>query len=40
MVDLMLQAGPALGQTAKNTASGMKDMAQTAQIGLTGLGAP
>lgn len=38
--DMMMQAGPAMGQTAKGAASGMKDIAETAQIGLQGLGAP
>lgn len=40
MINMLMQAGPAMGQTAKNTASGMKDMAQAAQIGMQGIGAP
>src|SRR5574343_207953 len=40
MVNMLLQAGPAFGQTAKSTASSMKDVAQAAQIGMQGLGTP
>jgi hypothetical protein len=40
MVEMLMQSGPALGKTANNTASGMKDLAQAAQIGMQGIGNP
>jgi len=37
-IDTLLQAGPALGQTVKNTSEGIQNLAQTAQVGLEGQG--
>lgn len=39
-IDMLMQAAPALSQSAKNTGAGMKDVAQAAQIGMQGIGAP
>ena len=38
MMEQMMQAGPALGQTVKNSADGLKSLAETAQIGIQGQG--
>jgi hypothetical protein len=38
MMEQMLQAGPALAQTAEGTSNAMKNLAQTAQVGLGGQG--
>lgn len=36
MIEQLTQAAPAMGQAVKNTSDGMKNIAQTAQIGLSG----
>lgn len=36
MIEQMMQAAPAMGQAVKNTSDGIKNIAQTAQIGLGG----
>lgn len=38
MMQQMMQAAPALGQTVKNSAEGLKTLAETAQIGIQGQG--
>ena len=40
LMDQLSQAAPALGQTANQTSSALKNLAQTAQIGLMGQGQP